>query len=147
MNNKNKILAISIIIGVLLLVLGAIVWFLLSGQYFSSWSLASFIVLILLVLIAVVFAILMWQGKIKNEPNYYIIFTMGIIWFPLGFVFEMWPLSVMGAVFLVIGLKNKDKWKMKKWSEMEPSQRKLKITLMVVLGILVLGGLLVSLYY
>lgn len=142
MENKNKILAASIIIGVLLLVLGAIVWFLLSGQGFSLWFLTSFIVLVILALFAVILAIRMWQGKIKHEPDYYAFFMMGVVWLPMGFVFEMWPLSVMGAIFLIIGLKNKSKWKKKRFSEMEPGQKKLKIALMIILGILVLGGFL-----
>ncbi len=147
MKDKNKILAITIIIGVLLLFLGTITWFLLSGESFSSWPLIMLVVLALLVLFSVIFAVSLWRGKISHEPDYYAIFIMGILWFPLGFVFEMWPLSLMGAIFLVIGLKNKNKWKKKKFSEMEPGQRKLKIALMIILGILVLGGMLAFYFF
>ena len=61
------------------------------------------------------------QGK-ATEPNYYTFFKMGVVWLPLGvictIVFHFMdisfvigiPITAMGAVYLAIGLTNRDKW-------------------------------------
>jgi len=61
------------------------------------------------------------EGK-ATEPNYYTFFKMGVVWLPAGiactiafhlldmsFVIGI-PLTAMGAVYLAIGLSNRDKW-------------------------------------
>ena len=48
----------------------------------------------------------------------------------------------MGLVFLGIGLANKDKWKKRKtWADLPATDKKIKTTLIIILGILCLAGL------
>lgn len=53
--------------------------------------------------------------KQKYELNYRLFFIFGIIWFPLGIVFYNTTKNIgfliMGLIFLIIGIVNKEKWK------------------------------------
>ena len=77
--------------------------------------------------------------KEKIKPNYRLFFILGMTWVPLGVVFYKTTRNigflVMGLLFLIIGLINKDKW-----GEMvvvNPQKRKLLIGL-IITGLLVL---------
>ena len=96
-------------------------------------------ILVLLLLLAVAF--LVFKKKKKAEPDYYTFFIMGIIWLGAGIPLGNYALSAMGAVFMVVGLLNRDKWKkQKKWSELTEEERRLKIILIGALFLLVLAG-------
>jgi len=79
----------------------------------------------ILVLVGVVALVLIWkrrrEGK-PSEPSYRAFFMMGTVWFLVGltsmiifllldvsFVVGL-PLFAMGAIYLSIGLANRDKW-------------------------------------
>ena len=71
--------------------------------------------------------VLVWRKKCGQdktpEPNYRTFFIMGIAWCPIGIVCTIVygllglsfvigvPLIAMGAIYLSIGLANRDKWK------------------------------------
>jgi len=61
-------------------------------------------------------------------------------WFPLGIVFYKTTRNigflVMGLIFLIIGLANKDRWK--ESQAVNPQKRKIIIGLMILTGFLVL---------
>ena len=87
--------------------------------------------LAILVVVGILLIVVVWkrnkEGRLE-EPNYRAFFVMGIIWvptgivsmfisflldifpFPLSFVSGM-PLFVMGLIYLIVGLANRDKWK------------------------------------
>ena len=71
------------------------------------WLLLS--ILFLVLLLALVF-LMKRKGK-KLEPDYYIFFIFGIIWLPMGIVTGNSMFTLLGIVFLSVGLANKDKWK------------------------------------
>ena len=64
------------------------------------------------------------EGELQ-EPNYRVFFIIGISWVPfsiasmlVSFVLQIpfyihFPLFVLGLVYLIVGLKNRDKWKRK----------------------------------
>ncbi len=64
------------------------------------------------------------EGKLQ-EPNYRVFFIIGISWVPfsialmlVSFVLQIpfyihFPLFALGLVYLIVGLKNQDKWKRK----------------------------------
>ena len=64
------------------------------------------------------------EGKLQ-EPNYRVFFIIGISWVPfsitlmlISFVLQIpfyihLPLFALGLVYLIVGLKNQDKWKRK----------------------------------
>lgn len=90
--------------------------------------------LILVVLLAVVFVVSRQKGD-RPEPDYRVFFILGITWLPLGIATDNPGFWGMGAVFLLVGLLNRDKWKeQEKWSDLPSSQRNLKI-LLIVLGL------------
>jgi len=53
--------------------------------------------------------------KQKYKPNFRLFFIFGITWVPLGIVFyhttKNMGFLIMGLIFLIISLVNKDKWK------------------------------------
>jgi len=59
--------------------------------------------------------IIIQYRKQKYELNYRLFFIFGIIWFPLGIVFYNTTKNIgfliMGLIFLIIGIVNKEKWK------------------------------------
>jgi cell division protein FtsW (lipid II flippase) len=78
----------------------------------------TIIILVLIILMAVL-AVFVYKkrkdGDMK-DPDYRVFFILGITMFPLGLVFMINDNSVgtvffiIGLVYLMIGLVNKDKW-------------------------------------
>jgi Na+/H+ antiporter NhaD/arsenite permease-like protein len=90
-------------------------------------------VVLLVVLLAVAFVVYRRKGE-RPEPDYRVFFILGITWLPLGIATENPAFWGMGAVFLIVSLVNRDKWReAKKWSDLSPTQR--SINLLVVLGL------------
>ncbi|MBN2421840.1 hypothetical protein JXB41_01320 [Candidatus Woesearchaeota archaeon] len=105
------------------------------------WILIS--IAVLLVLLLVVF-LAVKRGK-KHRPDYYAFFIMGICWLPLGIPLNNYALSVMGLVFMIIGLVNKDKWKTnhRSWDKLDKQEKRLRSIILVILGLLVVAGFVV----
>jgi hypothetical protein len=61
----------------------------------------------------------------------------------VGIALENYAISGLGAVYMIIGLVNKKKWGegQQCWSEMTPEQKKVKIWIIAILGLLVVLGL------
>ena len=74
------------------------------------WLLLS--VLFLVLLLGVVF-LMKRRGK-KMEPDYYTFFIFGILWLPMGIAMGNSMFALLGIVFLLAGIANKDKWKKNK---------------------------------
>ena len=85
----------------------------------------AFIILAIAVITGIL-AVLMVQkrkGEGKPQANYHAFFILGIIWVPFSVVLMIasfilqipfyigFPLFILGLVYLIIGLKNRDKWK------------------------------------
>jgi hypothetical protein len=74
------------------------------------------------------------------EPDYRSLYMMGLIWAPIGLVLwltldnpGMIGLSVMGMIFLVIGLANREKWQAgQSWADMQPEGKRLRLILVGV---------------
>lgn len=83
----------------------------------------------------------------KRKPNYYALFLSGIIWLCAGIPLDNYFLSVLGLFFIIIGLINNQKWKEnhRGWRDLSKEERKVKMILIVVLGVLVLLGLVLFL--
>ncbi len=103
----------------------------------ESWIIISLIALLLIVGLAV---FVLKKDK-TYEPDYRVFFILGVTWLPLGIATDNPALTGMGAVFMVLGLANRDKWKEQpKWSEMDPEKRKFKMLVIVGLTVLFLLG-------
>ncbi len=99
-------------------------------------------ILVLLVLLAVVS---IYAKKHYNRPaDYYNLFIMGIIFTGAGIAVMQNPgMWILGIVFMVVGLANKDKWKKNRrtWKDLPKGERKLVMWLTIILGVLALAGL------
>jgi len=108
------------------------------------WIIISIAVLI--ATIAILAIIVRQNTKRKHRKiDYYAWFTIGIIWLAAGIPLKNYGLSAMGLIFMIIGLANKSKWKSNRvrWSDLDKNERKVRLSVMVVLGALVLAGIVV----
>jgi len=111
------------------------------------WIIISIIILLILILLAVIFIV---KNKDKrHEPDYYSFFWIGLIWTIFGIFSwirynEFNYLFAIGIIFLILGLVNKDKWKKnhRTWKQLSKSERKWRMWIIIILGILVLIGLI-----
>ncbi|MCP4357053.1 MAG: hypothetical protein GY796_03425 [Chloroflexi bacterium] len=92
-----------------------------------------------------VLGITLYKNKTgKGKSNYRALFAMGAAWLPAGIVLENPGLWGIGAVFLLVGLANKDKWQEEKtWSDLSPAEKKLKLALVGGLSLLLITGVAV----
>ena len=102
------------------------------------------IVVALIALLGLI-AVIVVRSKEKVQPNYRAFFIIGLSWIPLGIATKNPAFTALGVVFMVLGLKNRDKWKDRvKFSEL-PSR--LKWTKAIVIGTFVLLTIIVFIYY
>jgi len=98
--------------------------------------------------------VLVAVGKRRQEgipPDYRTFFIMGITWLPLGIALSVttdnpgfYGLGVMGLVFLIVSLANRDKWQdQPALSELPAGERRTRFLLVLagLVGLLVLGVL------
>ena len=78
------------------------------------WTVLAILILALLLAIIVTFVT---KKRKRRGPDYYAFFWMGIIWLGFGIPFKMYALSVIGLVFMIIGLVNKKSGKRTKRTE------------------------------
>lgn len=113
----------------------------------NNWPLVAIVSAGILILAILIFALA--NKKYRNRPtDYKALFTMGIIWLgagvALGISASNWGLFVMGLIFFIIGLSNKNKWKdAPKWSDLSPQQQKFKLGIMLILVVLIIFGLII----
>jgi len=81
------------------------------------------IILIILVVFGVIAGVLAYKNKGKKRGlDYYNFFIMGAIWLPFGILMKFIEGSesigniffILGLIYFVIGLSNKDKWEKNK---------------------------------
>lgn len=100
------------------------------------------------ILIAIIIlAVIVFEMKRKNKlpTDYKSFFYIGLMWIVVGLVAirENYFFLIMGVAFAIIGLSHKKDWEKnhRKWSELDPKERKIKITLAAVLGFLLAAGI------
>ena len=49
------------------------------------------------------------KGKL-GTTDYRAIFVLGVIFLPIGFVYDFPVLQILGMVYILMGIINKDKW-------------------------------------
>ena len=110
----------------------------------TPWIMA--VVAVLVALLAIVFLTLK-KGK-PMKTDYYTLFIIGVVWLLFGIPMEGYSFSVMGLVFMIIGLANRDKWKEnhKRWKDISPKEKKIKLIMIGVLTLLLILGIVVFLF-
>jgi hypothetical protein len=108
-------------------------------------------VLVGLIVVGLLIAMLVFYRNKKMPPtDYYTMFILGICWLPLGIIgiatdnpgFNAF--FIMGLVFMGIGLAHKKEWKKnhRTWKQLSKAEQKMKMWVMIILGVLLLLGLL-----
>ena len=95
-------------------------------------------------LLLILFAVLyIHMRKINKRPtDYYNFFIIGIIWIPIGILFNNHILWMLGLVFLIAGLANKDKWEKNRvrWDDLTDEEKKFRKIVISVLTLTLLIG-------
>ena len=108
----------------------------------NSFILTAFIA-ILIIGLGALFIYKRKDPNYSSETDYRVFFILGITWLPLGIATDNPAFWGIGALFMVLGLANRDKWKEQpKWSEMDPEKRKIKIFIIIGLTVLLVGMVL-----
>ena len=71
------------------------------------------IILYLAVAVAIVLvAVFAGRGKANDtrEHNYRALFIVGLTWIPIGLAAEITTFWILGTVFMLAGVANRDKW-------------------------------------
>ncbi|MEI7563344.1 MAG: hypothetical protein WCJ39_06975 [bacterium] len=94
------------------------------------------IIVLILLFIGVIFFILASKKQENKKPNYYTLFTLGVIWLPMGIAFHMYALALVGFLFTLISLfRKKSRHKQDdSWTSLTPQQKFL--ILVIILGLL-----------
>lgn len=99
------------------------------------------IVAVLVALLAVLFIVIKRKGIENVEADYRVFFILGITWLPLGIATDNMAFLAIGAVFMIVGLANRDKWpEEEKWSDLTPPQRRIRLAIILGLTLLVAAG-------
>lgn len=97
---------------------------------------------VLLFIVLIVFLVL--NKRYETQKDYLGFFIMGIVWIIAGIVLQMWGLTVAGIIMALIGIVNVKKWKHcnEQWNNLSSRDRRIKIVLMTVLGLLVFSSMI-----
>ena len=106
-------------------------------------------ILTLLIIVGIVALVNAKKGQ-RRPPDYHAFFWMGLVWTIFGISLYRegnFTFLIIGLIFLITGLANKDKWKTNRvnWKDLTKSEQNFKIWVITGLGILLLLGF-VALY-
>jgi len=98
-----------------------------------------------LVIFAIIFFLIHRKNKFK--PDYYVLFLIGLTWIAIGVPLKDYSFSIIGLILFIISLIHRKEWKKRKLSDLSAAERKSKLILMIILGILVLMGFVMFLIF
>lgn len=79
----------------------------------------------------------------KRKIDYRTLFILGVVWIPIGLAIGNHIVWIIGLALLTIGLMKKDKWeKQKPLSELDTSERKLRVALLIGLSLFLIAGVI-----
>lgn len=107
------------------------------------WVLISVAIAIIILGILAILFIKAKEGK--HKVDYYSLFIMSIIWLATGILLGNSALWILGIVFLVISLSNKDKWKKNRadWKKITKKQKDILYIATAMLFLLLVAGIIV----
>ena len=84
------------------------------------------------------------KKKENRKPNYKAFFIIGICWLPLGISTGNYAFSVIGLVFMILGITHRKSWgNQPKWIELSPAEKKIKIALILFIALILILGVVV----
>jgi len=110
-----------------------------------TWS----VIAITFFLIMAVVTFLFKKKIIKDEKtNYKTLFIIGMTWLPLGVAIKNLGFIVGGLVLVILGIMKKDQWRdEKKWSELSPAEKKVKLSIVLMLAFMLVVGVVTFFMY
>ena len=107
------------------------------------WILIAVALVIIVLGILAIFFIKAKEGK--HKVDYQSLFIMGVIWLAVGILLDNSVLWILGIVFFVIGLANKDKWKKNRtdWKKTTKKQKNILYIATAMLFLLLVAGIIV----
>jgi len=110
-----------------------------------QWKIIAILGFLLLGLVIFIFK----KKNIKDDkPNYKVLFIVGITWIPLGITTKNPGFLVGGLVMMIAGLLKRDQWrKEKKWSELSPAEKKVKLAIIALLTLMLVTGVVTFFMY
>jgi len=107
------------------------------------WILISVTVVIVVLGILAISFIKAKEGK--HKVDYYSLFLMGVIWLAVGIPLDNSALWILGIIFFIVGLANKDKWKKNRmdWKKVTKRQKNILYIAIVMLFLLLVAGIIV----
>jgi len=102
------------------------------------------LIAVLVVLAILAILVLFYRKKYKARTDYYSLFMIGIVWIAIGVPLKNFFLWGLGLVFMIAGLAHKNEWKKghKTWKQLSKKEQKMKMTIMIILGVVLLVGVL-----
>ncbi|MFH0977990.1 MAG: hypothetical protein V1837_01680 [Candidatus Woesearchaeota archaeon] len=102
-----------------------------------------FLAIMLVILILLVAAMVLFKPKKKTPTDYHGLFMIGALWVIIGIPFRNYWLAGIGAIFIVVALANKHKWKKNKqsWQKLNRSEKITRLVLYILMAIVILAGL------
>jgi len=100
----------------------------------------TFIIAIVLFFFILFLIYLHMRNKYADQlTNFKIYFYLGAVFIIMGIAMKFYFFSILGLIFMIIGLTNKRKWReFEDWLDLTPKQRKFKIIVVIVLSIIFL---------
>lgn len=101
-------------------------------------------ILIFLSFIGAIFLFIAFSEKKKKEPDYYILFIMGIVWLIVGIPLNNYILFTLGFIYSIVGLIHKDKWKkgVKTWEKLSKKEKRYRIVVILAIVIVIILGMI-----
>lgn len=100
---------------------------------------AAITVLILFLLIGLV-VLVVHRTQSGRKPNYRVLFILGIVWLPLGIIFQNLALWAPGLVFFIVGAANRKHWRESRWKDLTPKEKHLMFWAMGLLLLILAAG-------
>ena len=106
------------------------------------WALVSVAIAVILLGVLAILFIRSKEGK--HEVDYYSLFIVGLVGIAVGIPLNNSALWIIGIVFFVLGIANKDKWKRNKanWKKLDKRQRRILYITLVMLFLLLVAGII-----
>lgn len=85
------------------------------------------------------------KSKIKRPPDYYMHFTLGIMWIAIGIIMNNYLLIILGIPLTISGIIHKNKWKQNRvtWNILSDEEKKMKLLVVTLLTVVLFAGMLI----
>jgi len=99
------------------------------------------IVIVITVVLLVALIIARRYSETPHQTNFKALFVLGLAWIVVGISSDNLPLLVLGILFMVIGIINRQRWtRQPRWTEMSPAQKRIKLIIMSILLVLLVAA-------